>query len=1036
MLTFDSNIVANASRAVPSDRVYMSTRIGDVDKITDLNQNLAYEKEQKDIIDQSNGTVYQLNQHNEASDIPPFALGILGPAQYMSLSNHSDKGFDYRDFPKELSKHRSDFDPWYQYLYNNGLIGKNKSRYVTQYINIDSANRVKKPVIQTSTKRRLITNPFIFNGHSLRIMVSETQNLTPNEKITITGITEREKILRTFVIDNYGNKVHYFIFEQDKYYMTVNTDPGMIVRSDFTQDILNQYSDIMASFSGFAGDTRTEWYFDTRKFLWSINPLVNNVTGQTTYDVLITENVFAVSENTASNPETTQIRQDLVIAIFSVDEYGTVINIYDPLNKLVNENLRWTQPPLTTGTPPIGIPESFYTDSQNQLTVFNLSIPPTTPTTFYVAMEYFQNVQNVIRPILLNIMSNDPLNINFGLRYNFNNSTYTNSVRFIVPESTTINQISTIGNMSLNLLNSKHRIYLTSQEIEQEFGINAVPIIPFNNQNKFFIKLDQKFTKRVFEYLNPLGTGALMIRVYDESKSDVTIKYHHYGGVPVNIINSSSTTGYNYITQVVDNQYVLVDLDRIGYYDGFFGGSEVQIGNVTDLMSGYYQPNRYQIELDKVYTRIVMIKMISSIFPKTQTAFMNGLSGGHRNNRLYWQNIDDGEIVYMIEIEQGDYEPNELKYQIETEIRKIMRVNEKEVTDVRNYMIVDIDEKTNKVVFSNFDEYVPNDAKTYVKQIKIININQNTDNDPDDLWYLYPSGGYFKHFPNANSIRIKNAIRVKIYQPGNRLNIGDSIIIKNSLNYENIPASYLNQTHIITNILGDYYDILLFGVNTDPSLSWANRGGIDLRIYSQNSFRLRFDYPDTMGYELGFRDVGSSGSITPYAPIITNDVVYESENIYNIIKEYSNANVDGFAGINVENIGLRNALSIRGPPYFLIRCKELANLINVPGSGSGYGPYDEPNTLTLNDTFGSISSNDYFYKINLKSKDKHTKFIFDTFADTPLFYTEPLRYLDSLTLEFVTPDGNLYDFNGIDHSFVLEIVTHQDIPEHTSIRDV
>ena len=59
---------------------------------------------------------------------------------------------------------------------------------------------------------------------------------------------------------------------------------------------------------------------------------------------------------------------------------------------------------------------------------------------------------------------------------------------------------------------------------------------------------------------------------------------------------------------------------------------------------------------------------------------------------------------------------------------------------------------------------------------------------------------------------------------------------------------------------------------------------------------------------------------------------------------------------------------------------------------------------------------------------------YNTFSNTPLMYVEPLRKLERLTLEFVTPDGQLYDFNGNDHSFVLEIITLEEIPNTTSIQ--
>jgi hypothetical protein len=59
--------------------------------------------------------------------------------------------------------------------------------------------------------------------------------------------------------------------------------------------------------------------------------------------------------------------------------------------------------------------------------------------------------------------------------------------------------------------------------------------------------------------------------------------------------------------------------------------------------------------------------------------------------------------------------------------------------------------------------------------------------------------------------------------------------------------------------------------------------------------------------------------------------------------------------------------------------------------------------------------------------------LFNTYVNTSRFYEDPLAELDSLEIEFLTPDGFLYDFFGLDHSFMLEIVTVNDIPEGTGI---
>ena len=78
------------------------------------------------------------------------------------------------------------------------------------------------------------------------------------------------------------------------------------------------------------------------------------------------------------------------------------------------------------------------------------------------------------------------------------------------------------------------------------------------------------------------------------------------------------------------------------------------------------------------------------------------------------------------------------------------------------------------------------------------------------------------------------------------------------------------------------------------------------------------------------------------------------------------------------------------------------------------------------------NNNKYFYKINMNGN--FGQYIYDSYVDTPLFFPYILRKLDKMTIEFVTPDGNPYDFNNIDHTFVLEIVTLDKSPLGTHNR--
>jgi hypothetical protein len=138
--TNTNNIISNASEDVPRNINFMLNHVGFHDKV---DKDIDYVRQQKEIIDESNENLYQRNQHNInlitnlQSSVNPFAMNMI--------SNHGNKGFDYRDFPKEIEKDNEKYDPYIGYLHKNGLIGKNNSRYTTHYINIDSRYRNKKP---------------------------------------------------------------------------------------------------------------------------------------------------------------------------------------------------------------------------------------------------------------------------------------------------------------------------------------------------------------------------------------------------------------------------------------------------------------------------------------------------------------------------------------------------------------------------------------------------------------------------------------------------------------------------------------------------------------------------------------------------------------------------------------------------------------------------------------------------------------------------------------------------------------------------
>src|SRR5579872_6716705 len=80
---------------------FMLNHIGNT---SNLDNSIAYTKEQKKIIDYNNSKLYQRIQHNENFDSPQpgyNAIQNLHPLGINMVANHSDRGFDYRDFPKD-----------------------------------------------------------------------------------------------------------------------------------------------------------------------------------------------------------------------------------------------------------------------------------------------------------------------------------------------------------------------------------------------------------------------------------------------------------------------------------------------------------------------------------------------------------------------------------------------------------------------------------------------------------------------------------------------------------------------------------------------------------------------------------------------------------------------------------------------------------------------------------------------------------------------------------------------------------------------
>jgi hypothetical protein len=210
-----------------------------------------------------------------------------------------------------------------------------------------------------------------------------------------------------------------------------------------------------------------------------------------------------------------------------------------------------------------------------------------------------------------------------------------------------------------------------------------------------------------------------------------------------------------------------------------------------------------------------------------------------------------------------------------------------------------------------------------------------------------------------------------------------------------IPENILNTQFEIYSVLdSNNYQIKLppFNLNSERN---NNGGGLNVIIYAPNNIKLRFDYSDTLGNVLGFRNVGIYNSITPFSSKITNNDLYANELSYNNVGQL----------VQISN----NALQLTGSTYIIVDCVQLRTISSV-------GPIKE-----------------FFAKILFS--ELLGKVLYNTFICVPKVFYEPIPELSSLEFYFYSPDGTLIDFNGVNHSFTLEITTVNNILNNTHITE-
>nr|WBF70866.1 hypothetical protein [Megavirus caiporensis] len=197
-----------------------------------------------------------------------------------------------------------------------------------------------------------------------------------------------------------------------------------------------------------------------------------------------------------------------------------------------------------------------------------------------------------------------------------------------------------------------------------------------------------------------------------------------------------------------------------------------------------------------------------------------------------------------------------------------------------------------------------------------------------------------------------------IKHPNHNLTIGTNIIISDSNDIGNTPASIINSEHIIDNIIdSNRYSVKLGKYNP---IQFQKIYFNNIRIKYPNKFMLLLEEPDNLNQILGF----------------TNICTYTNC----LIKKYENNDI------------IKNDNS-----YFYITCKN-------------FGCFE--NTKPVSDVFAIV-------KLNETTRDN--KYLSESLISYPKIFETALDSLNELDIKMYYPNGELVDFYGTEHMFIMEI---------------
>lgn len=528
-----------------------------------------------------------------------------------------------------------------------------------------------------------------------------------------------------------------------------------------------------------------------------------------------------------------------------------------------------------------------------------------------------------------------------------------------------------------NMIYSANIDYYISINNIQGITILNIPTNLLNDIHKVYFNTDESTTYNTNYYF--IKIYLLPNNNYTYSNNIFTVEFYHIAGIPINYINANypityyQNQGFQTISSVINTNWYTIKLPISSISPNIFtqqptnnipnniisyGGANISISKIINIFQAYPNNNNYSINLNKTFYNVKKIKLISTEFPNTEKVIKDSPSI-KQNNLFYWKLLNDGDYLYKVAIIPGNYTINSLISTMTTQIESIDRINKIYTSNTKYHY------NSKNSVSITIDNTSNIFSITFFDELIIDSPFTFQKKDNEDFYYI------------------------QVYHPNHNLEVGTSVVINNAIDFYIFPSSVLNDTFTIIDIIdNDYYSIKLKKFNPLTSATMSSNivssgGGIGVSLKYPIYAKLYFNQPNTIGNILGFRNVGSTNAITSWSLTNSNSELYQLD-----------TDTD-FIGIKNKTKYINNYINLNGDNYILMAS----------------------NLFEKSSTYGNIKG--VFAKILLAGVPG--SILYNQYIQLSEELTQNITSISNIQFTFYSPDGTLYDFYNIDHSFTLEI---------------